>query len=244
MRARTWELLSQRLAPGWVDWIAMSPPLRGPARGAWLGAVACLALLAAPAARAQDAFDADLDALRNAWAIASYQTPEDQRRAAFEQLRTQAAALTASYPKRAEALIWNGVVLSGYAGIRGGLSALGPAREARAALEAALALDENALGGAAHTTLGTLYHRLPGFPISFGSDAQARAHLLRALQISPDAIDPNYFYGAFLYDEGEYASALEHLERALRAPPRPGRELADSGRRAEIQALIAKIEQK
>lgn len=118
-----------------------------------------------------------------------------------------------------------------------------PAREAKAALEAALALDETALGGAAHTTLGTLYHRLPGFPISFGSDRQARGHLERALQISPDAIDPNYFYDAFLYEEGDYASALEYLERALRAPPRPGRQLADSGRRAEIQALIAKIEQ-
>jgi len=27
----------------------------------------------------------------------------------------------------------------------------------------------------------------------------------------------------------------------LKAPPRPGRELADSGRRQEIQALLAKL---
>jgi tetratricopeptide (TPR) repeat protein len=200
----------------------------------------CLGVVGALAARAEDAFDADLNALRDAWAIASYQTPKDQRQAAFEKLRAQATALATKYPKRAEALIWDGIVLSGYAGIRGGLGALGPAKEAKARFEAALALDENVLGGAAHFSLGTLYHRLPGFPISFGSDAKARVHLERALQISPDAIDPNYFYGEFLYDAGEYAKALEHLERALRAPPRPGREVADEGRRREIRALIAK----
>ncbi len=200
----------------------------------WLG-------LAGPlAARAQDALEADLKAVRDAWAIASYRTPHDQRLVAFERLRPRAAALSAKYPTRAEALIWDGIVLSSYAGTRGGLGALGPAKEARARFEAALALDENALGGAAHTSLGALYHRVPGFPIGFGSDAKARVHLERALQISPNAIDPNYFYGELLFDEGEYAKALEHLDRALRAPPRPGREVADEGRRGEIQVLLAK----
>ena len=59
----------------------------------------------------------------------------------------------------------------------------------------------------------------------------------------PNAIDPNYFYGELLFDEGEYARALEHLERALRAPPRPGREVADEGRRREVEALLAKTKQ-
>ena len=178
--------------------------------------------------------------MRDAWAVASYRTAQDQRLAAFEELLPRAAALSAKHPQRAEALIWDGIVLSSYAGVRGGLGALGPANEAKARFEAALALDENALGGAAHTSLGTLYHRVPGFPIGFGSDAKARVHLERALEISPNGIDPNYFYGEFLFDEGEYAEALEHLERALRAPPRPGREVADEGRRGQIQLLIAK----
>jgi Tfp pilus assembly protein PilF len=124
--------------------------------------------------------------------------------------------------------------------VKGGLGALGPAKEARAKFEAALAMDENALEGSAHTSLGTLYHKVPGFPIAFGSDKKARMHLEKALKISPNAIDPNYFYGEFLYDEGEYAQALKHLETALKAPPRPGREIADAGRQQEIKALIAK----
>jgi tetratricopeptide (TPR) repeat protein len=200
----------------------------------------CLGLAVAPAAPAQDALDADLQTVRDAWAIASYRTAPDQQLAAFEALLPQAAALSARYPTRAEALIWDGIVRSSYAGVRGGLGALGPAKEARAHFELALTIDENALGGAAHTSLGALYHRVPGFPIGFGSDAKAGVHLEKALRISPNAIDPNYFYGLLLFDNGDYAQAQEHLERALRAPPRPGREVADEGRRAEVQKLLAR----
>lgn len=207
-----------------------------------LGACVLLGASASPA-RADDAFDADLTAVRDAWAIANYRTPENQRLAAFENLVAQSEAFAARYPKRPEALIWDGIVLSTYAGVKGGLGALGPAKQSKARFETALAIDEKAMDGSAHTSLGTLYYKVPGFPIAFGSDKKARAHLEKALQIAPDAIDPNYFYGEFLYEEGEYAKALTHLERARRAPPRPGREIADAGRRAEIEALIAKAQQ-
>ena len=202
--------------------------------------VGCLGLAGPLAARAQDSFDEDLNTVRDAWAIASYRSAKDQRLAAFERLRADAAALSAKYPNRAEALIWDGIVLSSYAGVRGGLGALGPARDAKARFELALDLDEIALGGAAHTSLGALYHRVPGFPISFGSDAKARVHLEKALEINPNGIDPNYLYGELLFDEGEYARAQEHLQRALRAPPRPGREIADEGRREEVRVLLAR----
>ena len=195
--------------------------------------------LASAAVRAQD-FDGDLEAVRDAWAVANYKTPEPQRLAAFEKLVEQSAAFAANYPQRPEALIWDGIVLSTYAGVKGGLGALGPAKESRARFEAALAMDERALDGSAHTSLGTLYHKVPGFPIAFGSEKKARMHLEKAIAISPGAIDVNYFYGEFLLDEGEYAKALQHLETALKAPPRPGREIADEGRRAEIRALMAK----
>jgi Tfp pilus assembly protein PilF len=104
-------------------------------------------------------------------------------------------------------------------------------------------MDERALDGSAHTSLGTLYHKVPRFPIAFGSEKKARMHLEKAIAISPGAIDVNYFYGEFLFDEGEYAKALQHLETALEAPPRPGREIADEGRRAEIRALMAKAKE-
>ena len=57
--------------------------------------------------------------------------------------------------------------------------------------------------------------------------------------MNPDAIDPNYFYGEFLIDQGEYAKAITVLEHALVAPDRPTRPIADAGRRAEIRQSIA-----
>jgi tetratricopeptide (TPR) repeat protein len=100
------------------------------------------------------------------------------------------------------------------------------------------------MDGSAYTSLGTLYHKMPGWPIAFGSDKKARQYLEKALQISPAAIDPNYFYGEFLYDDGDYADALRYLEIAQKAAPRPGREIADAGRQAEISALMAKVKKK
>ena len=44
-----------------------------------------------------------------------------------------------------------------------------------------------------------------------------------------------------LADSGRAEQALPFLERALAAPPRPGRALADAGRREEIKALMNKL---
>ena len=186
-------------------------------------------------------FDAELLAIQTDWATANYTTAEPQREAAFDKLIVRAAALSSQNPKRAEALIWEGIVLSTAAGVKGGLGALGLAKQSREKLDAAMLIDANALDGSAYTSLGTLYHKVPGFPVGFGSDKKAREQLRKALQINPNGIDPNYFYAEFLYDEDDYAGALEHLEKALKAAPRPGRASADEGRRQDIQKLMAKV---
>jgi tetratricopeptide (TPR) repeat protein len=189
--------------------------------------------------------DAELAALQSAWAVANYETPAgDARVQAFEALSRRAEALVKAFPSRPEPLVWQGIVLSTYAGAKGGLGALGLAKQSRAALEAAMKLDPNALQGSAYTSLGTLYYKVPGFPLGFGNKSKAREYLQHALTLNPDGIDPNFFYGEFLFEQDEYAPALEHLQKALHAPPRPGREVADSGRRKEIEALIAKVQQK
>ena len=45
--------------------------------------------------------------------------------------------------------------------------------------------------------------------------------------------------GDFLYRKGDHAGAKQALDKALKAPARPGRELADQGRRKEIESLLA-----
>jgi tetratricopeptide (TPR) repeat protein len=191
------------------------------------------------------AFEAELLSIQQAWAHVNYETPAgDARAQAFDALEKRAETFTRQHPNRAEALIWEAIIESSYAGAKGGLGALGLAKEARGNLEAAIKIDPAALDGSAYTSLGTLYYKVPGFPIGFGDDDKARKLLTRALELNPDGIDPNYFYGEFLYEAGEYAQALKYLEKAAQATPRPGRELADKGRRAEIAALREKVQAK
>jgi tetratricopeptide (TPR) repeat protein len=186
-------------------------------------------------------FDTELAQIQERWAVANYETPAgDARRHAFEALSAQAQEFAARNPQRAEALIWDGIVLSTYAGVKGGLGALGLAKQSRQALEAAVKLDPNALQGSALTSLGVLYAKVPGFPLGFGDDDKARDLLQRALAINPDGIDANYFYAQFLCDEGQCTQALPYLQKAARAAPRPGRELADAGRQREISELMNK----
>ena len=204
-------------------------------------------ILLAPLANAQPpaALETELAAVQAEWATANYETPAGAARVqAFEALSKRAEALVQAFPGQPEPLIWQGIVLSTYAGAKGGLGALGIAKQSRAALEAALKIDPNALQGSAYTSLGTLYYKVPGFPIGFGNKNKAREYLQHALAINPDGIDPNFFYGEFLLEQDEYPQALEHLQKALHAPPRQGREVADAGRRKEIEALIGRAQQK
>jgi tetratricopeptide (TPR) repeat protein len=199
---------------------------------------ACL-LLGLARAHADELTGAVAD-LQQRWAVANYELHDKPRVAALEVLAQDAQALTARYPKRADAWIWSGIIRATLAGAHGGLGALGIAKAARGDLEHAIEIDPNALGGAAYTSLGTLYHKVPDWPVSFGDDKQAEHLLRRALDVAPNDIDANYFYAEYEYDEGHQAEAVRYLERARAAPPRPGRELADRGRQGEIAALLAK----
>ncbi|OZI60728.1 hypothetical protein [Bordetella genomosp. 11] len=193
-------------------------------------------------ARAEPAdLDQGIRTLQNDWAVIQYKTPQDDRAAKFEALSRQAHALTERYAARAEPHIWEGIILSSWAGAKGGLGALDLAKQAKAEYETAMKIDPKALDGSALNSLGVLYYKVPGWPIGFGDNKKAEALLQQALAVNPNGIDPNYFYADYLVYRNRKAEAMPYLEKALKAPPRPGRELADEGRRGEIQALMAKI---
>ena len=82
---------------------------------------------------------------------------------------------------------------------------------------------------------------MPGWPIGFGDHDKAADYLHKALALNPDGMDPNYFIGELLYEEGDYSRSLQHLQKALAAPARTDRPLADAGRRDEINTLMAKV---
>lgn len=200
-----------------------------------------LALLATTTAAFAGGLSPQVVAVQNRWAEVNYSVPKDKREAAFEALAKQAAEARKAEPRSAEALIWEGIVLSSYAGARGGLGALGLAKQARSDFEQAIKLDPKALDGAAYTSLGALYYQVPGWPIGFGDDDKARELLEKGLRVDPDGIDANYFHADFLRDQGNHAAAVAALEKALAAPSRAGRELADRGRREEAQMMLSQL---
>jgi tetratricopeptide (TPR) repeat protein len=204
-------------------------------------ACALLCLVSLPSFALSEQGQAQLQQLQERWAEINYQLPKEQREKAFASLSAEAQKAVAAEPNAAELQIWNGIILSTYAGAKGGLGALGLVKQAKASLEQGLALDPQALSGSAYTSLGSLYYQVPGWPVGFGDDEKAEAMLKQALAINPDGIDPNYFYGDYLARAKRYEEARTALEKALQAPPRPNRLSADAGRKEEIAALLAKV---
>ncbi len=189
-------------------------------------------------------FDAQLLVLQQEWAKVNYTLKEDDQEKAFKELISKIDVFVERHPDKAEPLIWQGIIKSSFAGAKGGLGALSLAKEAKASLEQALKINDMALDGSAYTSLGTLYHKVPGWPIAFGDDDDAKILLEKAIKINPEGIDPNYFYGEFLYDEGEYEKAKNHLTLAMNAPPRAARKLADESRKLEVQQLLVKVDKR
>ncbi len=178
--------------------------------------------------------------IQDRWAEIKYRQPEDRQADLYRDLAAQAKQLSRNNPNLAAALIWEAIVVSSEAGVRGGLGGLSLAKEARALLEESLKLDEKSLNGSAYTSLATLYAKVPRWPLGFGDKEKAEALFKKSLAVNPDGIDPNFFYGEYLIDQDRVAEGRRYLEKALVAPPRPGRELADQGRRQEARALLAK----
>ena len=179
--------------------------------------------------------------LQDRWAEIKYKLPEKQQADQYHALAGQARKLVEANPNAPELLIWEGIVLSSEAGAKGGLGALSLCKEARSRLEDALKLNDKALNGSAYTSLATLYAKVPGWPVGFGDKDKAEEYFRKALALNPTGIDPNFFYADYLNERGRSKDARAYLEAALKAPARPGRELADSGRRQEIQMLLDKI---
>ncbi|MBH0045933.1 hypothetical protein [Pseudoalteromonas sp. NZS11_1] len=186
----------------------------------------------------------DLTSIQQKWATANYELEDDAQIDAFTQLSEQSALFVKNYPNSAQAHIWNGIVLASFAGAKGGLGALGLAKEAKKSLENALSIDGTALNGSAYASLATLYSKVPGWPIGFGDDNKAEKLFKQALAFNLEGIDTNYLYGEYLYDEGDYKQAKARLLVAQAAGIRDTRAKADEYRQQAISQLLVKVDKK
>jgi tetratricopeptide (TPR) repeat protein len=159
----------------------------------------------------------------------------------LQALSQQADKLAEQHPQNAEVLVWDAIVLSTLAQKKGGLGALGLVKQAKHQLEQAEAIDPEVLGGSVYASLGSLYSKVPGWPIGFGDDDKAEQYFKKALAINPQGLDINYFFAEYLVDQGEEIQALEHLELALQAEPMVDRPVADQGRRQQALKLRAEL---
>jgi tetratricopeptide (TPR) repeat protein len=178
------------------------------------------------------------DELDEQWAEAFYNAPADQKTPRLEALLIQARDFGSRHPQRAEPLILEAIILCSLSGVDWGLDSLSRIAQARDLLIKAIDLDPRAMDAAAYITLGNLYFRLPGWPLSFGDERQARRYLESALLLFPDAIDSNYFMGDFLLDQGQHAEALPFLEKAQRAPIRPYQRVSDAKLKEQLPGLL------
>ena len=179
--------------------------------------------------------------IQQRWAQINYQMEDDAKEAAFNDLAIKAQELVNAEPNNPDDLIWLGIIQSSTAGAKGGLGALSLAKAAKKSFEDAITINPSALSGSAMTSLGVLYHKVPGWPIGFGSDKKAKELLVQSYKLNPTSIDTNYFLAEFLYDDGDYQGAKQHLDIAQKAAPRPDRPIADMGRHEEIDTLMEKV---
>lgn len=195
------------------------------------------------AAQASAEFSDDLRGITQQWASARYEAGGDERKVKLREVIKSVDEFVLKYPDQADSHLWAGVVRCSLAEIESKLTALGLVKECRAKLEQALAIDPNAEDGYAYGVLGTLYARVPGWPVSFGDKKKADELLLKGVTVAPAGMNTNYFYAKFLYDQGDLTRARQYCERAANAvaPYPPEQSLPVAIRQREIRELNEKL---
>ncbi len=187
------------------------------------------------------------DSLKNIeaeWASIYYSTPKRKQGPAYVQLIDKTENLARQYPNAAEPIFWQAVLKATYADQQDAFSALGAIHEARDLLIKAIKINPETMNGSAYVTLGTLYYRVPKWPISFGDDNAAKQMLEAALKINPDGIDANYFYGEFLLLHNKLNDAAIYFERATAAPARTEQLYADNQLKAEARLALKNAQER
>ena len=191
-----------------------------------------------------DPVDTAMQPLKKEWAEIKYVVSDKQKVSQLESLLKRVDVVAAKHPTEVQPVVWRGTMLSTLASLKSGFSALSSAKKAKKELEIALSRNASAEKGYAHVILGALYSKVPGKPIGFGSKEKAKRHFLTALQMDPDGLDANFFYGEFLLEQGDFVAAKKHLEVAQKSPVNVENKVWDEGRRQEIAKAIAVVNQK
>lgn len=166
---------------------------------------------------------------------------DDARGKAYGELVARADKLSQQFPARAEPLVWKGILQADQSATERSLSLV---KQARKTLEAALTINPNAYAADGYATLGSMYANVPGFPLAFGDKKKAQEMYLKSLSLNSSSLSANSGYARLLFKKDDYAGAVKYATAALAAPPRPGREQADSAGRKSAEELLANAKAK
>ncbi len=187
-----------------------------------------LALNLMPVFVKADALQLAVQKIESEWAHIHYNIAKEQRESAYKHLLEHIKTLNAQYPDKAELIIQQAIIVASNADNINAISALSAIHQARDLLLRAIELDPDASEGAAFVALGSLYYRVPSWPIAYGDNDKARDMLKKALAINPNTIDANYFYGDFLAMQGQQKEAVTYFKRAVAIPVRATQVFSDT----------------
>lgn len=149
---------------------------------------------------------------------AQLELDKNQRIQLFESSVATADRALMVNPNDVRGLFWKAASMGKMAEDSGILNALRMLRPMEELLLKVVELDERYENAGAHRALGRMYHKLPGFPVSFGSNQKALAHLKRAHELFPEDVITRAFYAELLYDIGRKHEARKHADFVLTMP--------------------------
>jgi tetratricopeptide (TPR) repeat protein len=187
------------------------------------------------------------DSLKNIeleWAKVYYEQPKQKQQLAYPVLLDKMQQLTKSDPNDAGVIYWTALIKASYAAHQNPVAALEAIHEVRNLLNKAIAINPKVMNGAAYVVLGTLYDKAPQWPIAFGDDATAKKMLETALEINPNGVANNYFYGEFLLEHDDIQSAENYFKKAISVPVRPEQPYPDTQLKHKAEMMLENIRAK
>ena len=175
------------------------------------------------------------------WAKIYYEQPKQKQQAAYSVLLDKLTQLAKTSPNNAGIIYWQGLIKASNAAHQNPIAALEAVHEVRDLLTKAIAINPKVMNGAAYVVLGTSYDKTPPWPIAFGDDEMARKMLETALQINPNGVANNYFYGKFLSDHDDKPAAERYFKKALAVAVRPEQPYPDEQLKHKAQRALTHL---
>ena len=182
-----------------------------------------------------------LNSIELQWAKIYYEQPKQKQQTAYPVLLEKLAQLAKTSPDDAGIIYWQALIKASYAAHQNPISALEAVHEVRDLLNKAISINPKVMNGAAYVVLGSLYDKTPPWPIAFGDDVLARKMLETALQINPNSVANNYFYGEFLLAHDESQAAINYFNKALTVPVRIEQPYPDNQLKRKAESMLVKI---